>query len=593
MKALHIRRAGCWGLVACLLASCMVIAGDPLALKPEQQAQAQVEQVLRSEILGENEGRDELLKQAVEGDPGNQPAHWHQGEVRYQDRWVKAEEFAAALGHDRLVEYEEFRRGHRDTVEGNLAIANWCRRKGLDGQERAHLIRLLQLNPDHLGARTRSGFVMIDGQWVSRDELRMEAKREKMAKRAFGLYLGDFDKWARLMHAESEQRRQIGAQGIAAIDDPQAIVVIERRLLLDSIPVALAALGAINQMPDYEAALALARQAVLSPALAVREQAARYLRDRSPDSYVPFLLANLSSPVTTRFMVTRGNNGQMNYRHMFVREVQGSRQMMMADRQYQRVNRGGNGVETGARAVTRFLSDVAQRERQVAEQNAYLLTMNNRVCETLSTALEMELAPQPELWWSWWNTRNEVYMEGDKPTQTLYQSDRISIVDRPPPQRSFDCLAAGTPVMTIMGLRPIESLIVGDMVLSQDSETGELAYKAVMEATVRPRGLTLKIICEGLELETSGGHLFWVSGQGWVKSRELKPGMFLHAKSGSIEVKIIEESVEQPTYNLVVNDFHTFFVSAEHVLNHDNTVRQPTTKIVPGFSEATSLVPKR
>jgi len=577
------RHAGGWVFGACFLCCSVLVAVEPVPSNDTQYIQAQVQEALRAEIQGEDGQREELLKRAAEKAPEYGPAHWHQGEVHFDNTWVKADQVASIMGQDRLSRYQEFRLRQEDTVEGNLKIANWCRNHGLRSQERAHLIRLLQHNPNHYQARVRTGFRRINGQWVSRQMLKLVAEREKQTIRAMGQYSREFDGWARMMYSEDEEKRQQARTQIGAIDDPQAIVVIENRLLLHSVPVALAAIGAIHRMPDYEAALALARQAVLSPALSVRDQAARYLRERRPDSFVPFLLANLSTPVTTRYMVTRGNNGQLLYRHMFLREVQGSQQFMVADRNYQRVNRGGSAVQSRRRTVGQFQNDLVQRETEVARQNFFTLEMNSRTCQALNVSLDMEMEADPETWWTWWNARNEVYMAGDKPTETLYQSDSVSIVDLPPPRRSYDCLAAGTKVATLMGPQSIETILVGDMVLSQDPETGELAYKTVMESTVRPKGLTFRIVCAGDEFETSGGHLFWVSGKGWVKSRELDPGMVLHTTVGSLEVVRIEQSIEQPTYNLVVEDFHTFFVGKNKILNHDNTVRQPTRNVVPGF----------
>ena len=48
------------------------------------------------------------------------------------------------------------------------------------------------------------------------------------------------------------------------------------------------------------------------------------------------------------------------------------------------------------------------------------------------------------------------------------------------------CLAAGTPVWTDQGLLAIEKISVGDRVLAQDIETGELGYKPVLRTTTRP-----------------------------------------------------------------------------------------------------------
>ena len=58
---------------------------------------------------------------------------------------------------------------------------------------------------------------------------------------------------------------------------------------------------------------------------------------------------------------------------------------------------------------------------------------------------------------------------------------------------AHSCFAVGTKVWTLTGLRPIEQIKPGDRVLSQDVETGELQYKPVVMATVRPTNRIMKI----------------------------------------------------------------------------------------------------
>ncbi len=150
--------------------------------------------------------------------------------------------------------------------------------------------------------------------------------------------------------------------------------------------------------------------------------------------------------------------------------------------------------------------------------------------------------------------------------------------------RSTSCFAPGTIVWKNSGPTPIEHIRVGDMVLAQHPETGELTYKPVLKTTVRPKGQLLKINIGGEEVQTSGGHLFWVSGEGWVKSRNLQAGMVLHGASGIARVQSVEKGDVAETYNLVVADFNTYFVGPDKVLSHDNTVRQATRAIVPGLA---------
>ena len=106
--------------------------------------------------------------------------------------------------------------------------------------------------------------------------------------------------------------------------------------------------------------------------------------------------------------------------------------------------------------------------------------------------------------------------------------------------------------------------------------------------TVRPAAPLMKIDL-GLDagrgvIRTSGGHLFWQSGQGWAKARDLKAGAALHTAQGIVNVRQADRVESEPTYNLVVADFHSYFVGENLVLSHDNTIREQTDAVVPGYA---------
>ena len=165
------------------------------------------------------------------------------------------------------------------------------------------------------------------------------------------------------------------------------------------------------------------------------------------------------------------------------------------------------------------------------------------------------------------------------------QSDGGTGVSAPTPFRGgrYECLVAGTPVWTNAGAVAVEKIRPGDMVLSQNPETGELGYKPVLRTTIRAAGPLVKIRADEAAIRCSGGHPFWVSGSGWVKAREMKAGMPLHAIEGTLQVYSVEPEDNAKTYNLIVADFHTYFAGRAMVLSHDNTIRQPTDAIVPGL----------
>jgi hypothetical protein len=153
--------------------------------------------------------------------------------------------------------------------------------------------------------------------------------------------------------------------------------------------------------------------------------------------------------------------------------------------------------------------------------------------------------------------------------------------------RLGSCLVAGTPVCTERGLQPVEQIQPGDLVLAQHPLTGELAYKPVLKSTVRPKVEVLSLKVGDETIRATGGHPFWVLGQGWVRTRMLEPGMRLFSVHGSAPVEaVVDEGQAEPTYNLIVADSHSYFVSQAMILSHDNTLRQPTLGPTPGLAAA-------
>jgi hypothetical protein len=62
--------------------------------------------------------------------------------------------------------------------------------------------------------------------------------------------------------------------------------------------------------------------------------------------------------------------------------------------------------------------------------------------------------------------------------------------------------------------------------------------------------------------------------------------MELHALDGSVQVSTTDSGRLERACNLVVADWHTFFVGDERpVLCHDNTDRRKTDAVVPGLIE--------
>jgi hypothetical protein len=195
----------------------------------------------------------------------------------------------------------------------------------------------------------------------------------------------------------------------------------------------------------------------------------------------------------------------------------------------------------------------------------------------LEKTTDQHLGDDPRAWWNWWQNENDYY---ESPKQDLYQDYHYTVSHY---SFSFSCFAKGTPVWTKSGQRAIESLAPGDLVLSQNVDTGELCYKPVLVRTVRPPTSILKITCDGEVLNTTKGHPFWVAGIGWRMAKELGDGAVLSGLHGASKVRSIESAGEAEAYNLVVAEFNTYFVGDSGILVHDNTPRRPTQAVLPGI----------
>ena len=132
------------------------------------------------------------------------------------------------------------------------------------------------------------------------------------------------------------------------------------------------------------------------------------------------------------------------------------------------------------------------------------------------------------------------------------------------------CFIAGTLVTTRSGFKPIEEIVIGDYVLSRNEETGETSYKKVTDTLVRSIQEICTIELENGNIKSTTGHLFMVKDKWWKAAVELVAGEVLVSSDGKEQVvksvKVEEKGYPVTTYNLTVEDNHTFFVGSEKIL---------------------------
>jgi hypothetical protein len=400
---------------------------------------------------------------------------------------------------------------------------------------------------------------------------------------------------------------------VAAITDPTVLPALESMLCPAGSDAALAAVRLIGTFDSAASTEALARQALFTSYEEVRKEIAALLKKRPLHAWVPLLLSAMQAPVEVQVQWMGGADNpaftlslfrQGPFSEQFASYSDVPAPVLISDMRGDPVAARNDPVivrTNPEQLQARAQAQAAQAGQVVAAAESFNRTaslINSRISDTLSLATDRKGDAEPSNWYHWWYDYNEYSYAAERPiaaTATSTSYNFTSVTTQGPPARLYSevramghsCFLAGTLVATWTGPRPIESIRVGDYVLSQDVETGQLAYQPVLGTTHGPPTPMLKLTLAGRDVFLTRGHPLWVPGQGWRMPKELKPGALLHTLDGPVALQEVIEWAEAETFNLVVADYSTYFVTDQRLLAHDITFRQPTNAALPGMAKGT------
>ncbi len=611
MNRIVCRWLVCVSAILCLTIS--VYGGNKP--KPSSSAIDAVARLLEKESNSETASLDrrEMLK--PESRPVSDPdsVWWQAGFIHSGGQWLPYENSVAE--GEQAANIEEYRK-QRTTLavepHGAWKLANWCRKNGMLDQERVHLLQVLADRDPTVKSDTvyeRLGCRKVGEGWVSPQE-RLETARIKSEIET------SFKRWESKLAAIIQQlegtpkQRKLAERRLAEITDPSAVPAILNAFCLSTQSMADYGVRTISQIPEYQASRALAGQAAFSPWKPVRTTAIELLKQRKLVEFAPDLLLMLSNPVRTKHNLDvqtdgfRVPNFRLNWDYAWIEETHdtirvGIRRLFPISSPSGFATGSGFSptfarnpsearAELNARIGSRLLDLFDQSEN--LDYTADLMNdarkeINERVGVVLSSCSEMPMTSEPKIWWNWWAnysdsqlpTQKNIVVVDERKTQPNVPSIAVA-------QRLHSCLVAGTPVWTERGFVAIEQIQPGDRVLAKDVETGELAYKPVLQTTIRPPTPVHQFEVDGKTIVASLGHHFWISGEGWTKTRELILDHPVHTVTGMRRITLVEDKGEiEPVYNLVVADFHTYFVGDAMVLSHDVLPPSLTNVKIPGI----------
>jgi hypothetical protein len=246
-----------------------------------------------------------------------------------------------------------------------------------------------------------------------------------------------------------------------------------------------------------------------------------------------------------------------------------------------------------AQATARLAQQQLEADvRSIEELNAQIDRSNSNALQVLREASGRDFGADQQSWDRWLtDLKGYSWVSPPAPVDKPTVVEQVPLAAVPQPAVTLNmlegpimnvprhsCFGTGTLVHTRAGLRPIEELSAGDLVLTRDTATGKLDFQPVVVAYHNPPNVTLRIDLGQESIVATGIHRFWKAGQGWVMARDLKPGDRLRTVSETIAVKDVQPDQNQRVFNLQVAGGNDFFVGRLGVMAHDNSAVNPVER---------------
>ncbi len=518
--------------------------------------------VIQAEVDGSAVDRQSLLDQALASDPNFASARWQAGFVQWHGAWLHIDDLPDYVRRDaRMIEYRKRRDALVDTADNHRALAKWCREKKLTDEERLHWTKVLAYDANDLQASAALRLKLHHGRSLTAAQIEQEKKREARKIQDLRRWRPKITRWRRTIEMGPAADRSSCLARLDSLDDATAIPALEmvfaddvegpvrgkhNRLLIQTV-------GHI-QHPDATATLV--RWATEGKSKATRMLAIDELKKRPKYTYVPQLIDAFPGSVEIEQAEPGAGLPTFVIRHenrKLSRSITATSAPLLSEGELGQ-------LRIAISQYARRASEVKQNV-QVALRESGLQNVEDR------EACEKEWDDQN----GWYSTTYR-----DRPR---YWSQTIQV--QPAPRHS--CFPAGTPVVTMSGPTTIERIKIGDRVLAQNPDSGELAFKTVQQTTIRPAMPMVRIGLGAGSLQATRGHPIWVVGSGWKVAKDLKIGERLHSVDGALTIDSHEDAAPTEAYNLVVDDWHTYFVGPQRVLVHDNSPMQERSVLVPGL----------
>jgi tetratricopeptide (TPR) repeat protein len=583
--------------------------------KAGRDPEAHIRLALWCEARGMSAERVKHLGIALLADPKNATARGLLGLVAYGGRWQDPGKVAERVREDgklaaALAEYDRLRAEAPLTADGQWRLAQWCERNGLEDEAKAHFTAVTRLDPSrelawkHLGYRKANGRWLTDAQAAAeRDEARAQAKADRR-------WVPLLERWKGWL---AEKGKGPSAERhLAEVADPRAVPAITRVFGAGGPDDQRVAVRLFGQVDGPAATRALAVLAVFGKSAEVRRVAGETLVRRDPRDFVSLLIGLIRKPLKYEVRPVGGpgepgvlfvEGEKFNVRRLYDPPALPEETLRLLQQRQAGAFIPVDGLERAAlqapapgvgnlsaaqvrrelaiannlaEARKAFASAQQQLDNDVQSIKAYNAAagqLNGVALTVLTASTGQDFGDDGTTWAKWWADQQGYALRTASSTTKPTFDTTVPLEYRPSYSRiTHSCFAAGTPVQTLAGPRPIEALKLGDRVLSQDTATGELAYQPIVGVYHNPPNAVVKVRLGGEAIVATGIHRFWKAGKGWTMARDLRPGDAVRTLGGTASVASVEPGPVQPVFNLEVAENRDFFVGQGGALVHDNSL---------------------
>ncbi len=620
-----------------------VNAKEPLEKKQTQNLPPVLREVLQNEAAGQAVQRKDILAKNLAVAPKNLSTikdqngsenllHWHCGDLQVGKDWIGVSELNASLLDERTSKYLKLRDQAVMSSDTHRKLAKWCQAQGLEPRAKAHWFGVLDRDAFDIEARQQLGHTFLYNRWFSPQEMREAKAASETLEQQLKQWIPKVREWKIALESNDTKKRLKAIEQLKNLEDADAIPALDIAVGQTNPAAAKHFISAIARFQTRQACIALAGIAIANTTSDVGMQAIDSLQKYPLEFYVPDLLDLMSTEFELMSQLVTRPNGEMVLQLVQMRELRNRYERNQMDKlmaistsekakkpsslsvdlvagrllQFKAVATSKSDVknELAASIVSKEAKrDADEAQAEIERTNEAVRALQRNIAAVLRSTTKAKLDDQPKSWWIWWDLYEDSYNESEKPYDQSYIENRSALILETQKvqtvtryqsliPRRLDCLAIGTQIQTETGLKSIENIQIGDLVVAQNIASGKISLQPVLRTTLRPASPTKEIrLSSGENIRATLGHPWWVIGKGWVKTKELKKADELRTPEGFETITDLQDQEAIETFNLVIDQDHTYLVGQSRVLSSDATELVPTFQRAPGLP-ASTLNPK-